>query len=54
MKIEIRLNGQFAIHITPETDTERFVLGQILDRSEKGQPVSLARVDEAAVVAVEA
>jgi hypothetical protein len=54
MKIETRVNGHFQIHLTPETDTEKFLVRQILDRAEKGMPVTLRADGEVAVMAVEA
>lgn len=53
MKTELLINGHLQVLLTPETETEKFVIRQILDRAEKGTPVTLRADGEAIVVAVQ-
>ena len=42
MKIELHINGRYEIELSPESELERVMLGEMSERADKGQPISFA------------
>jgi hypothetical protein len=52
MTTEFRINGSYALHLTPKTDTERHILAEMAQRAKSGQTVTLTVTAEDGTVAV--